>query len=169
MTGVEGREVPDADVPLRLTANGSTVAVSVDPRLTLLELVREGLGLTGTHLGCQTGDCGACTVALDHRSVKSCLMLAGSADGADLTTIEGFAGDGEGLDVIQESFWDEYGFQCGFCLPGMLFATRDLLAANPSPTDEEIRTALVGNLGRCTGYPNSVAASRPAAERLRAD
>lgn len=153
---------------LRLTANGQPVALAVDPRLTLLELVREGLGLTGTHLGCQTGDCGACTVSLDERSVKSCLALAGSADGAALTTIEGFAGEAEELDPVQEAFWDEYAFQCGFCLPGMLFATRELLRTTPDPSDEEIRTALVGNLCRCTGYHNIVKAVRTAAEQARA-
>lgn len=162
------------DAPLRLSVNGEDRAVALDPRLTLLELVREGLGLTGTHLGCQTGDCGACTVALDDRSVKSCMVLAGSVDGVALTTIEGFAGGSapvegaEQLDVVQESFWDEYGFQCGFCLPGMLFATRELLATNADPTDEEIRAALVGNLCRCTGYHNIVRAVREAAARMRA-
>lgn len=151
---------------MKLTVNGEGVERSPDPRLTLLEFVRDDLGLTGTHLGCQTGDCGACTVAVDDRSVKSCLMLAGSAACTSLTTIEGFAGDDAELDVVQQAFWDEYGFQCGFCLPGMLFVTRDLLASNPSPSDDEIRAALVGNLCRCTGYHNVVRAVRAAAERL---
>jgi carbon-monoxide dehydrogenase small subunit len=153
---------------VRLVVNGSQREVAVDPRLTLVELVRDGLGLKGTHIGCQTGDCGACTIELDGRCVKSCLLLAGSAEGTSLTTIEGLTEPSGELDVVQQSFWDAYGFQCGFCLPGMLFVTRELLASNPSPTEQEIREALVGNLCRCTGYVNIVRAVQLAAQRLAA-
>ncbi len=151
---------------LRLTLNGEERTAIVDSRALLVYAIRDAFGLTGTHVGCLTGDCGACTVELDGRIVKSCLVLAASADGSHVTTIEGFGADG--LDVIQEAFWDEYAFQCGFCLPGMLFATRDLLARTLEPTEAEVRTALDGNLCRCTGYNNIVAAVLAAAKRRRA-
>ena len=148
---------------MQLTVNGEDVEVHADPRWTLLDLVRDGLGLKGTHAGCRTGDCGACTVRLDGAIVKSCLVLAGRADGGDVRTIEGLAPDGE-LSGTQEAFWAEYGFQCGFCLPGMLFAADDLLDRVDSPTDADIRSAIDGNLCRCTGYVNVVRAVHAAAD-----
>lgn len=151
---------------LSLTVNGRSREVEIDGRQLLVEALRGPLGLTGTHAGCLNGDCGACTVQLDGRVVKSCLVLAVQAEGHHVVTIEGFAQDG--LDVIQEAFWDEYGFQCGFCLPGQLFAAADLLARNPAPSEVEIREALDGNLCRCTGYELTVRAVQAAAERLQA-
>jgi carbon-monoxide dehydrogenase small subunit len=149
-------------VELRLTLNGEPRTAEVDPRSLLVEAIREPFGLTGTHVGCLTGDCGACTVELNGRIVKSCLELAVGAHDAEIVTIEGLASDGE-LSPLQQAFWDEYGFQCGFCLPGMLFAARDLLAHNPSPSEAEIRYAINGNLCRCTGYHRIVKAIAAAA------
>jgi carbon-monoxide dehydrogenase small subunit len=151
---------------LRLTLNGEERTANVDVRTLLVHAVRDAFGLTGTHAGCLTGDCGACTVMLDGRMIKSCLVLAASADDSRIETIEGFGAGG--LDVIQQSFWDTYAFQCGFCLPGMLFAARDLLARTPDPDEREIRAAIDGNLCRCTGYQNIVAAVQSAAAQLRA-
>ncbi len=147
---------------LRLTMNGEERTADVDPRALLIEAVRDGFGLTGSHIGCLTGDCGACTMEVDGKIVKSCLELAVSADGAEVVTIEGLAEDGQ-LTPLQEAFWNEYGFQCGYCLPGMLFAGRDLLARNPAPTEQEIRSAINGNLCRCTGYHRIVKAIAAAA------
>jgi carbon-monoxide dehydrogenase small subunit len=151
---------------IEIEVNGTPHQLDVDPRRLLVEVIREDLRLTGTHVGCMTGDCGACTVERDGEIIKSCLVLAVAADGSALTTIEGFSGDDD-LDPIQQAFWDEHGFQCGFCLPGMLFAARDLLAANPDPSDDEIRTAINGNLCRCTGYEPIVKSIRTAAEKLQ--
>jgi len=151
---------------LRLTVNGEALEVEIDGRSLLVEALRDAAGLKGTHIGCLTGDCGACTVELDGRVVKSCLLLAVQAEGADVVTIEGIARDGE-LTPLQQAFWDEYGFQCGYCLPGMLFCAQELLDQNPDPTDQEIRDAIDGNLCRCTGYEFIVRAVRAAAERLR--
>ena len=151
---------------IEIEVNGTPHQLDVDPRRLLVEVIRDDLRLTGTHIGCLTGDCGACTVERDGEIIKSCLVLAVAADGAALTTIEGFSGDAD-LDPIQQAFWNEHGFQCGFCLPGMLFAARDLLAANPDPSDDEIRTAINGNLCRCTGYEPIVKSIRTAAENLR--
>jgi aerobic carbon-monoxide dehydrogenase small subunit len=148
------------------TVNGEAKQVDVDPRKLLVEMLRDDLGCTGTHVGCMTGDCGACTMEVDGKIAKTCLMLAVQAQDADILTVEGLA-DGDQLSPIQQSFWDEYGFQCGFCLPGQLFAAKDLLETNPSPTEAEIRHALDGNLCRCTGYQFLVAAVAAAAERLR--
>jgi carbon-monoxide dehydrogenase small subunit len=150
---------------MRITVNGVEHEVDCGSTELLVEVIRERLHLKGTHVGCQNGDCGACTVSCGGRIVKSCLMLAASADGAEITTIEGFA-PGEQLDPIQQAFWDEDGFQCGFCLPGQLFAARDLLARNPDPSEDEIRHAIAGNLCRCTGYTKMVQAVRRAAEML---
>lgn len=150
---------------LTLTINGTPRAAEVDPRRLLVEALREDFDVTGPKVGCATGDCGACTVALDGEIVKSCLKLAAAADGAEVTTIEGLAGDG--LSPVQQAFWDEHGFQCGFCLSGMLFAARDLVARNPDPTDDEIRWAISGNLCRCTGYDSIVAAVRAAAGAMQ--
>jgi carbon-monoxide dehydrogenase small subunit len=147
---------------LRLTVNGEERAAEVDSRSLLIEAIRDGFGLTGSHIGCLTGDCGACTVELNGKIVKSCLQLAAGANGAEILTIEGLADDGQ-LSPLQEAFWNEYGFQCGYCLPGMLFSARDLLATNPSPSEEEIRYAINGNLCRCTGYHRIVKAIAAAA------
>jgi aerobic carbon-monoxide dehydrogenase small subunit len=151
---------------IELTVNGVTRTVECDDCELLVELIRDRLRLKGTHVGCMNGDCGACTVSYDGRIVKSCLKLAASCDGAEITTIEGF-GDGDALDPIQESFWAEDGFQCGFCLPGQLFAARDLLDANPEPSEHDIRAAPSGNLCRCTGYVKAVTAVERAAEERR--
>ena len=138
-------------------------ALAVDPRMLLVDMVRDEFGLKGTNIGCRTGDCGACTMLVDGEPMKTCLSLAASADGASIQTIEGIA-SGDALTPLQESFWAEYGFQCGYCLPGMLFAAGDLLARNPDPTEDEIRAAIDGNLCRCTGYHGIVRAIRAAAQ-----
>jgi carbon-monoxide dehydrogenase small subunit len=142
---------------LELTVNGERRVADVDSRSLLVEAIRDGFDLTGTHIGCLTGDCGACTVEVNGKIVKSCLELAVSAQEADVVTIEGLTEDGE-LTALQQAFWDEYGFQCGYCLPGMLFAARDLLSVTPSPNEHEIRYAINGNLCRCTGYHRIVKA-----------
>ncbi|MCW2716710.1 (2Fe-2S)-binding protein [Pseudonocardia sp.] len=151
---------------LAVVLNGEPRAASVDPRMLLVEALREGFGLTGPKIGCATGDCGACTVRLDGRVVKSCLELVQSAAGSEITTIEGMA-EGDRLTPVQQAFCDRYGFQCGFCLSGMLFAAEDLLARTADPSDEEIRDAIRGNLCRCTGYQNIVEAIREAAVTRR--
>jgi aerobic carbon-monoxide dehydrogenase small subunit len=157
-------------VPVRLTVNGQQHEVEVEPRLLLVHLLRDKLALTGTHVGCDTTNCGACTVHLDGDAVKSCTVLAVQADGAEVTTIEGMA-DGEKLHPLQEAFWNDHGLQCGYCTPGMIMAAADLLARNPNPTEEEVRKGLEGNLCRCTGYHNIVkavldAAKTPAGGRI---
>ncbi len=151
---------------IALTVNGRECELDVDPRRLLLDVVREDLRLPGTHVGCLSGDCGACTLERDGEVVKSCMVLAVAADGAVLRTIEGLA-DGDELDAVQQAFWDGHAFQCGFCLPGMLFAAHDLLRWNPDPTEVEIRTAINGNLCRCTGYEPIVRAIARAATDLR--
>jgi aerobic-type carbon monoxide dehydrogenase small subunit (CoxS/CutS family) len=143
--------------PIRLTVNGDERRVEVEPGLLLVDLLRDGLGLKGTHTGCLTGDCGACTVLLDGRSAKACTVLAASAAGATVTTLEGLARNGE-LHPVQRAFWEEHGFQCGFCLPGMVLAAVELLEASPTPDESEVRRALSGTLCRCTGYQSQVAA-----------
>jgi aerobic carbon-monoxide dehydrogenase small subunit len=155
---------------MRITAtvNGTERQAEVDPRATLVDVVREGFGLAAAHVGCRTGDCGACTVELDGDIVKSCLVLGARAEGASIRTVEGMADDGK-LSPLQQAFWDEYGFQCGYCIPGMLFAAEQLLAESPSPTEDDIRRAISGNLCRCTGYHGIVRAITAAAEQLRAD
>lgn len=152
-------------VAVRTAINGEERAAEVDPRLLLVEAIRDVFGLKGTHIGCLTGDCGACTVVVDGKIAKSCLMLAASADGREIVTVEGLAQNGE-LHPIQQSFWDEYGFQCGYCLPGMMFSAKELLEANPRPDEAEIRHALQGNLCRCTGYQKIVQAVSTAAARM---
>jgi carbon-monoxide dehydrogenase small subunit len=149
-------------VPVRLTVNGQHHEAEVEPRLLLVHLLRDNLGLTGTHVGCDTTNCGACTVHLDGDAVKSCTVLAVQADGAEVTTIEGMA-DGEKLHPLQQAFWDDHGLQCGYCTPGMIMAAADLLARNPNPTEAEVRKGLEGNLCRCTGYHNIVKAVLDAA------
>ena len=148
-----------------LVVNGVARTVEVEPRRLLVELLREDLGLTGTHVGCDTSQCGACTVLVDGSAVKSCTMLAVQADGSAVTTIEGLAPEG-GLHPVQQAFWDKHGLQCGFCTPGMIMAATDLLGREPDPTDDQIRHAIEGNLCRCTGYQNIVAAVRDAAARM---
>jgi carbon-monoxide dehydrogenase small subunit len=152
---------------INITVNGSTHRDEVEPRLLLVHYLRDVLRLTGAHVGCDTTQCGACTVLLDGVSVKSCTMLAVQADGAKVTTVEGLASNGH-LHPVQNAFWQEHGLQCGYCSPGMMLAAVDLLQRNPNPTDEEIRKGLDGNLCRCTGYHNIVKAVRYAAEQMRA-
>ncbi|HEX7298463.1 MAG TPA: (2Fe-2S)-binding protein [Solirubrobacteraceae bacterium] len=152
-------------VPVHLTVNGQRHELQVEPRLLLVHLLRENLGLTGTHVGCDTTNCGACTVHLDGESVKSCTVLAVQADGAEVKTIEGMA-DGDKLHPLQEAFWADHGLQCGYCTPGMIMAAADLLARNPTPTEDEVRHGLEGNLCRCTGYHNIVRAVQDAAQAM---
>jgi aerobic carbon-monoxide dehydrogenase small subunit len=150
-------------VPVRLRVNGVEHALDVEPRLLLVHALRDSLGLTGTHVGCDTSNCGACTVHLDGRAVKSCTVLTVQADGASITTIEGMATD-DNLHPLQEAFWNDHGLQCGYCTPGMIMAAAGLLADNPNPTEDEVRHALEGNLCRCTGYHNIVKAVLDAAK-----
>jgi carbon-monoxide dehydrogenase small subunit len=162
-------ESAEADVPVRrmtVTVNGVARTADVEPRLLLAHLLRQGLGLTGTHTGCDTSNCGACTVLFDGKAIKSCTMLAVQADGHEVTTVEGLAGASE-LHPIQEGFKDEHGLQCGFCTPGMMLAAKALLDENPDPTEEEVRWALSGNLCRCTGYQNIVKSVLWAAKKLQ--
>jgi carbon-monoxide dehydrogenase small subunit len=148
-------------VPITVTVNGQVRAGEVEPRQLLVHFLRDTLGLTGTHVGCDTSNCGACTVHLDGDAVKSCTVLTVQADGAEVTTIEGMGSEGD-LHPMQEAFWKHHGLQCGYCTPGMIMASADLIAKNPSPTEEEIREALAGNLCRCTGYQNIVRAVQSA-------
>jgi carbon-monoxide dehydrogenase small subunit len=149
-----------------ITVNGVRREADLEPRTLLVDFIRDHVGLTGTKIACDTSHCGACTVQLDGKAVKSCTVLAVQADGADVTTIEGLTSNGE-LHAVQEAFREKHGLQCGYCTPGMIMATVDLLAASPQPTDEEIRHALEGNLCRCTGYENIVLAVHEAAEVAR--
>jgi aerobic carbon-monoxide dehydrogenase small subunit len=161
-------KAPD-DVPVRrvtMTLNGVQRAADVEPRLLLAHLLRSGFKLTGTHTGCDTTNCGACTVLFDGQAVKSCTMLAVQADGHEITTVEGMASSSE-LHPLQEGFKDAHGLQCGFCTPGMMLTAKALLAENPNPTEDEVRWALSGNLCRCTGYQNIVKAVLWAADKMR--
>ena len=153
-------------VQIKVTVNGEEQAGEVEPRLLLVHFVRETLGLTGTHIGCDTTHCGACTVMLDGRPVKSCTVFAVQANGRAVTTVEGLKQDGN-LHPIQEAFTEEHGLQCGFCTPGMMITGVAFLQENPSPSDDDIRKAISGNLCRCTGYVNIVRAYQSAAEKLR--
>jgi aerobic carbon-monoxide dehydrogenase small subunit len=150
----------------RVIVNGGSHERIVDARLTLADFLRSELGLTGTHLGCEHGVCGACTVLVDGRSARSCLMFAVQANGREITTVEGLTPE-SGLSVLQQAFIDNHGLQCGFCTPGMLITLTELLRANPDPNEQEVREALTGNLCRCTGYAGIVAAALDAAKRLR--
>ncbi len=150
------------NVRVEATVNGELRSSEVEPRLLLVHWLRDHLGLTGTHVGCDTSNCGACTVLVNGDAVKSCTCLAVQAEGAELTTIEGMGSGGE-LHPLQKSFWSEHGLQCGYCTPGMIMAAAALLDRNPDPDDEEVRTGLEGNLCRCTGYHNIVKAVRAAA------
>ena len=149
-----------------LTVNGRRASLDVEPRLLLAHALRDYLNLTGTHIGCDTTHCGACTVLLDGEPVKSCTILAVQADGARIATVEGLEQNGK-LHPVQEAFWEKHGLQCGYCTPGMLMTGCALLARNKDPTEPEIRDAISGNLCRCTGYSNIVKAIQSAAERLR--
>jgi aerobic carbon-monoxide dehydrogenase small subunit len=149
-----------------VTINGTQHTHEIEPRLLLVDFIRDVVGLTGTHIGCDTSICGACTILLNGAAVKSCTVLAVQADGADLLTIEGLA-QGEKIHPIQEGFWECHGLQCGFCTPGMILSTYQLLERNPKPTEPEIRRALDGNLCRCTGYQHIVDAVQYAAKRMK--
>jgi carbon-monoxide dehydrogenase small subunit len=152
-----------ASATVRMTVNGEAREDDVEPRLLLVHYLRDELGLTGTHVGCDTTNCGACTVHLNGEAVKSCTVLAVQADGSEVTTIEGMA-DGDKLHPLQEAFWNKHGLQCGYCTPGMIMAGADLLTRNPDPSEEEVRHGLEGNLCRCTGYHNIVQAVLEAAK-----
>jgi carbon-monoxide dehydrogenase small subunit len=152
--------------PVTLTVNGTPHAVMVEPRTLLVHALRDDLDLTGTHIGCDTSQCGACTVLIDGLAVKSCTVLAMQAEGHRITTIEGI-GEAGALHPVQQSFWEKHGLQCGFCTPGIIMTTLDLLASNPDPTETQIRHAIEGNYCRCTGYQNIVTAIQTAAAALR--
>ncbi len=154
---------------VKLTVNGSEVEVPAEPRTLLIHLLREHLDLTGPHIGCDTGHCGACTVDLDGRSVKSCMVFAAQADGAAVTTIEGIAGADGALHPLQDAFREHHGLQCGYCTPGMIVRAWRLLEENPDPSEGEIRYGISGNLCRCTGYQNIVKAIRAAAHEMSAE
>ena len=155
-------------IPVKMTVNGVAVEELVEPRMLLIHFLREKLGITGPHVGCETSHCGACTVDLDGKSVKSCTVFAVQAEGAQITTIEGMAEPDGTLSALQEGFMQEHGLQCGFCTPGMITRAHRLLLENPNPSDEEIRWGLSGNLCRCTGYQNIVKAVRYAADKINA-
>ena len=154
-------------VPINVTVNGEERAEEVEPRLLLVHFIRETLGLTGTHIGCDTTHCGACTISLDGRPVKSCTIFAVQANGREVNTVESLE-QGGALHPIQEAFTEEHGLQCGFCTPGMMMTGVTFLQDNPDPSDDEIRAGISGNLCRCTGYVNIVKAYQSAAEKLRA-
>jgi aerobic carbon-monoxide dehydrogenase small subunit len=153
---------------ISLVVNGERREAEVEPRRMLVQFLREDLNLTGTHVGCDTSQCGACTIHVDGLAVKSCAMLAVQADGSNVTTIEGFTPVDGSLHPLQTAFWEEHGLQCGFCTPGMIMVAAELIGNNPEPTDDEIRHAIEGNICRCTGYQNIVAAIREAAVAMRA-
>jgi carbon-monoxide dehydrogenase small subunit len=152
---------------IEIVVNGTARRQTVEDRRLLLDVLRDDLKLTGTHAGCEHGACGACTVLLDGAAVRSCLLFAAQADGREVTTIEGVGQFPDELHPVQQGFWDRHGLQCGFCTPGMIMSSIDLLNENPDPTDDEIREHLAGNICRCTGYVNIVAAVRQAAGELR--
>jgi carbon-monoxide dehydrogenase small subunit len=156
-----------AEVPLRLYANGGRFEVSVEPRKTLADALREDCGLTGTHLGCEHGVCGACTVLVDGEPARACLMFAVQAEGKSVRTVEGLAPTDNELHPVQQAFWEEHGLQCGFCTPGFLVLLAGYLEENPDPTDEDLADVLSSNLCRCTGYQNILKAARSAVEKMR--
>jgi carbon-monoxide dehydrogenase small subunit len=147
---------------INLTINGKSYSQDVEPRLLLIHFLRDVAGLTGAHVGCETSLCGACTVVLNGKAIKSCTMFAVQANGAEIVTVEGLATDGK-LDPVQEAFWNEHGLQCGFCTPGMIMVSKQIIDRNPAPTDDEIRHGLEGNVCRCTGYQHIVNAVKAAA------
>jgi carbon-monoxide dehydrogenase small subunit len=150
---------------ISVTVNGKRYDEDVEPRTLLVHFLRESLGLTGTHVGCDTSQCGACTIMLDGRSAKSCTVFAVQADGSEVTTVEGLA-DESGLHPVQEGFWEEHGLQCGYCTPGMIMTSVQLLQDNPNPSEKEIRDGLSGNFCRCTGYQHIVKAVQYAAHKM---
>jgi carbon-monoxide dehydrogenase small subunit len=155
------------NIPIKVQVNGTAREATIEPRLLLVHFIRETLGLTGTHIGCDTTNCGACTVLLNGKAVKSCTVLAAQADGGEVMTVEGLAQNGT-LHPIQQGFWEKHGLQCGFCTPGMMMTTYALLKKNPNPSEDDIRWAISGNLCRCTGYVNIVKAVQYAAEKMQA-
>jgi aerobic carbon-monoxide dehydrogenase small subunit len=159
---------PMATATISVRVNGEEHHAEIEPRLLLVHFLREDLNLTGTHIGCDTSNCGACTVIVDGTALKSCTLLAVQADGTSIETVEGLEQNGQ-LHPLQEGFFQEHGLQCGFCTPGMLLCSKALLAANPSPTEEEIRRGISGNLCRCTGYVNIVKAIQYGAAKMRGE
>ena len=155
-----------AKMPIKLTVNGQAVEGEAEPRTLLIHFLREELNLTGPHIGCETTHCGACTVDMDGKSVKSCTVFVAQANGKKVTTIEGLTGDGGVMHPLQEAFREHHGLQCGFCTPGMITRAYRLLQENPNPTDEEVRLGISGNLCRCTGYQNIVKAVQAAAKEM---
>ena len=155
-----------ANIAITITVNGEEHSVEIEPRLLLVHLIRENLNLTGTHIGCDTSNCGACTVLLDGKAVKSCTIFAVQVNGRQLQTVEGLEQNGE-LHPLQEGFWEEHGLQCGFCTPGMLMTAAELLEKNSNPGEDDIRQAISGNLCRCTGYVNIVKSVQYAANKLK--
>ena len=158
-----------SDHVIKLTVNGRTREGRAEARLTLVDFLRDELNLTGTHIGCEHGVCGACSVILDGRPVRSCLMYAVQADGADITTVEGLEGEDAALSPLQDAFWENHAMQCGYCTPGMLIAAHALLQENPDPDEDAIREAIGGNLCRCTGYQQIVEAVQMAAQKMASD
>ena len=154
-----------AKVAVQMTVNGTEYSAEVEPRLLLVHFLRDNLGLTGTHVGCDTSQCGACVVDVDGQSVKSCTVLAVQADGAEVTTIEGVA-KGDDYDPVQRGFWEMHGLQCGYCTPGMIMSARALLRRNPNPSEQDVREWLDGNICRCTGYHNIVKAVQAGAKAM---
>lgn len=154
---------------ITVTVNGAQHTAEVEPRLLLVHFIREVLNMTGTHIGCDTSSCGACTILLDGKSIKSCTVLAVQANGKSITTVEGLAPEGGPLDPIQEGFKENHGLHCGFCTPGMMLRAKELLALNPNPTEDEIRWGISGNLCRCTGYNNIVKAIQWAGAKMRGE
>jgi aerobic carbon-monoxide dehydrogenase small subunit len=168
LTWVAFADIVHSSMPqVSITVNGKVRRANVEPRLLLVHFLREHLLLTGTHVGCDTSQCGACTVLLDGRSAKSCTVLAVQADGSEVTTVEGLARDGQ-LHPVQEGFWEEHGLQCGYCTPGMIMSAVALLNDNPNPTEEQIRKGIEGNFCRCTGYQHIVNAIQYAARKTAA-
>ena len=155
-----------AKMPIKLTVNGQAVEGEAEPRTLLIHFLREELNLTGPHIGCETTHCGACTIDMDGKSVKSCTVFVAQANGKEVTTIEGLTGDGGAMHPLQEAFREHHGLQCGFCTPGMITRAYRLLQENPNPTDEEVRLGISGNLCRCTGYQNIVKAVQAAAKEM---
>ncbi|MFQ6671873.1 MAG: (2Fe-2S)-binding protein [Candidatus Tectimicrobiota bacterium] len=153
----------DGQHPIRVTVNGTQYERSVEPRRLLVDFLREDLGLVGTHIGCEHGVCGACTVLFDGQTIRSCLMFVVQVDGAEIMTVEGLSSDGQ-LHPLQDAFWEKHGLQCGYCTPGMLLRAYEFLRDHPSPSEEEIREAIAGNLCRCTGYQFIIEAIQAAAE-----
>ena len=155
-------------VLIQLRINGKYHELEISPSVSLLDLLRDELNFKGTHMGCMTGHCGACTVMINGKTAKSCITLASTLSNVDITTIEGLSDEEGNLSPLQESFWNTAGFQCGYCAPGMLLLTKELLEDNPNPTDDEIKTALEGTLCRCTGYQSLIRAVKDAAENISA-